>query len=218
MKQRIIDLTHPLVEGMPQYPGQDDARFCRRLDIDTDGVLMTSLCCCTHIGTHVDAPAHFIRGGLTMFEIPLDRWMGSALVLDVEPDANGAVGPEPFTAALCDTRAVLNGLLIRSGHSKCWGQPDYYGAAPFLAPATATVLAQSGLSFVGMDIPSPDPVGAAHQPSHQILLGAGVGIIENLTNLDQLGRGEVWFCAAPLVIGEGDGAPCRAFVINSASG
>ena len=92
MKQRIIDLTHPLVEGMPQYPGQDDARFCRRLDIDTDGVLMTSLCCCTHIGTHVDAPAHFIRGGLTMFEIPLDRWMGSALVLDVEPDANGAVG------------------------------------------------------------------------------------------------------------------------------
>lgn len=217
MKQRIIDLSYPLVEGMPQYPGQDVAHFYRRLNVDTDGVLVTGVCCCSHIGTHVDAPAHFIADGLTMFDIPLDRWMGSALVLDVTPSAGGAIGPEALIAALGASCASRAGVLIRTGHSKRWGEPDYYGAAPFLDPAAAIILAKAELSFVGMDFPSPDPVGAEHHPSHLILLGAGLGLIENLTNLDQLDHHVVWFCAAPLIVGEGDGAPCRAFVIESAS-
>ncbi|CDX33188.1 Uncharacterized ACR, predicted metal-dependent hydrolases [Mesorhizobium sp. SOD10] len=217
MSQYLIDLTHPLIEGMPQYPGQKKARF-RCLEVEPDGVRMTNVSCCTHIGTHVDAPAHFISDGMTMFDMPLDRWAGPALVVDVKPGPDGAIGPEAFVAALDGSRPSLAGVLVRSGHSKRWGRADYYGAtAPFLDPAAATVLSKAELSFVGMDFPSPDPVGARHQPSHLILLGAGLGLIENLTNLDQLDHDVVWFCAAPLIIGEGDGAPCRAFAMESAS-
>ncbi|GAA3583795.1 cyclase family protein [Amycolatopsis ultiminotia] len=204
---RTYDLTHRLHDSMSIYPGVPQPRFTTVQTVPEHGVLMTDVHCWTHVGTHVDAPAHMVDGGARTFEMPIESWMGPAVVLRVAHPGTEAIDPDALTGLVAG-----QGVLIATGHADSWGTEPYYGAAPHLSAAGAERLRAAGVRFVGLDFPSPDPVGAAHQPAHTILLGAGVPIVENLTGLTGL-PGHVWFSAAPLLAGAGDGGPCRAFAL-----
>lgn len=206
--QRMIDLTHPLAGQAPSYPGQPPATFTAVTTVADDGYLVSEVHARTHVGTHADTPAHFIAGGETTFDIGLERWMGPAWVTRVaghEPSAG--IGGEMLTLPSGPARI----LLISTGHWRWWGTDRYYERAPYLTTEVAEQIRDAGYGLVGLDFPSPDQVGNAAEPCHHILLGAGILIIENLSGLDRLDSGPCWFCAAPLLIGGGDGGFCRAF-------
>ena len=206
--QRIIDLTHPLAGQAPSYPGQPPAIFTAVTTVADDGYLVSEVHARTHIGTHADSPAHFIAGGETTFDIGVERWMGPAWVTRVAGHGHsGGIGSAML--ALPPEQAHI--LLISTGHSRWWGTGRYYGQAPYLTVEAAEQIRDAGFGLVGLDFPSPDQVGSATEPCHHILLGAGTLIIENLSGLDRLDPGPCWFCAAPLLIGGGDGGFCRAF-------
>jgi kynurenine formamidase len=208
--QRMIDLTHPLAGQAPSYPGQPPATFTAVTAVADDGYLVSEVHSRTHIGTHADTPAHFLADGETTFDIGLERWMGPAWVTRVaEHEPSGEIGAAMLTLPSEPARI----LLISTGHSRWWGTDRYYGQAPYLTAEAAEQIRDAGFGLVGLDFPSPDRVGSATEPCHHILLRAGTLIIENLSGLDRLDPGPCWFCAAPLLIGGGDGGFCRAFAV-----
>jgi arylformamidase len=204
---RVVDLTHPLVGQAPAYPGAPAGTFAAVTTVARDGCLISEIRSRSHVGTHADAPAHFLADGETTFDISVDRWMGHAWIARVTPGPSGRIESEMLTLPAEPAHV----LLIATGHSRSWGTERYYRQAPYLSEAAAERVKQAGFGVLGLDFPSPDEVGSATEPCHHVLLGAGVLIIENLTGLEGIGADQCWFCAAPLLVGGGDGGFCRAF-------
>lgn len=204
----MYDLTHPLTDGMPTYPGDPPVRVATVADLSTEGYRVTELRCGSHAGTHVDAPAHTEPDGATLAELPIERFAMDAVVVDCRDlGPRQPVPPDRVPSVEADC------VVVHTGWDAHWGT-DRYVDHPFLAPATARRCAARGLD-VAMDAGGPDPspserAGAgepAGHPGHHALLGAGRLLIENLTGLAAVpDRFELR--AFPVALG-GDGAPAR---------
>jgi kynurenine formamidase len=204
---KVVDLSHRLDDGVRPYPGQPIPTFEAVTTVHSDGYLISEIHSRSHVATHADAPAHFVEAGRTTYDIGIDEWMGKAWITRIDVSSVKRIeshmldlSPEPCRV-----------LLISTGHSAIWGTDGYYDDAPYLTEEASRHIRDSGVQLLGLDFPSPDAVGAPGEPCHHILLEAGMLIIENLANLDQISGQYPWFCAAPLLVGGGDGGFCRAF-------
>ncbi|WP_330182807.1 cyclase family protein [Nocardia sp. NBC_01503] len=208
---RIIDLSVPLRTGMPVYPGDPEVNIHTALTVAADGVNVLHVDMGSQTGTHVDAPFHIDDALPTLDALPLERFVGPAVVIDARGlEPRTAIGREYFE------EKVQPGLIvfIATGWSRHWGTPDYL-AHPYLDPEAAAYLVEAGIRTVGIDTLSVDPTPAQDIPSHRILCGAHTVIAENLTALDEvlaeqrLGR-RVEASLLPLNLPGADGAPVRA--------
>jgi len=202
----LIDLSHPIRDGMPVYPGDPEVRITLALTLDLDGAAVDRVCLGSHTGTHIDAPAHTVPGGRTMADISLDELVGEAIVLRSRA-ANGY----GLTDLTCDGDPVPDTLprivLIDTGWAAKFDTADA-AQHPYLDPAAAEELWRRGMRVLAVDTPSPDPTGAEGIPVHDLVLGHDGLIVENVANLDRLpSRVRVGFF--PLAL-QGDGAPVRA--------
>lgn len=170
-----------------------------------------------HSGTHIDAPGHVIEGGALLADLPLSRFWGPGVVLDVRGRAERAVTAADI-APLVGSVAGAAFVLLNTGDEARWGADGYYTRGAYLAPEAAALLAAvPGLSGIGLDAGSVDPLDARELPAHRALLGAGLVLVENLRGLGQLvdrlptgvesGRGFTFFCLPVLGC---DGSPVRA--------
>ncbi len=221
----LIDLSHPLKEGMPVYPGTEAPSFQEANTIEKDGFREKLICMYSHTGTHMDAPAHILPGAQTLDRLPIDTFAGPALVLDVtggvmydgSPEGFGKPGGTIGLSFLIPWKEALDKmdfLLLRSGWDGFWGRKEYFETYPTLTSEAAEWLTGRGLKGLGFDCISADPVEANHLPVHRILLGSGMVLLENLKDLDRLPVGKVGavhFTAMPLAIADADGSPVRAF-------
>ena len=211
------DLTRPIRPGMPAYPGTDPPTFTPIADYDPEGYRERSVKMVSHTGTHLDAPAHMVEGGKTLDAFPVDHFIGPAAVLDVTDLSPGGVIETGRLDGLGGALASAAFLLVRTGWAAKWGTPAYFEGIPvFSEPAAERLagLAESNggrLRGVGLDVISVDPVGADSFPVHHILLGAGLVIAENLTDLSGLPESGFEFSCPPLPLADADGAPCRAW-------
>lgn len=214
----MIDLSHPITDGMMVYPGDPAVAVRDALTVERDGVAVAALALGSHTGTHVDAPAHTIAGGATLDRIPLELLSGDALVLDAAARARDRLpigSADLGLDALADVPPIV---LIRTGWDRYFGT-ERAVAHPHLAPEAAARLLGLGMRVLGVDALSPDPTGCApeegHQgdegsgfPVHAAVLGAGGLIIENLRGLERLGA-RVRVGVFPLPLANADGAPAR---------
>ncbi len=229
---RVVDLSQQIAPGMPVFPGAEPPRFEQGATIASHGFAELRVTMDTHTGTHMDAPCHVLEGAPSLDQLPPERFMGRACVLDVR-------GLERVTRGHLEARAALlescGFLLLRTGMEQHWGAPEYFGAFPCLDLEAATWLAGLGLSGLALDAISVDaisvdaisvdaisedaisvdPLDAAGLDAmsldvHRILLGAGMVIVENCRNLAQLPEQGFVFCAMPLPIQGADGSPVRA--------
>jgi kynurenine formamidase len=104
-------------------------------------------------------------------------------------------------------------VLVRTGYSKLWGQPEYVEKSPYFSEELATELVELKIKAVGMDFISPDQVESTTSPIHHILMGNQIPIIENLNNLDQIDVERIFFSAAPVLVDKADGGFTRAFAV-----
>lgn len=179
-----------------------------------------------HAGTHVDAPIHFSAGGATVDNVPLDNLIGPAVVMDVAAQADADRDYLTSAEDLAKYEAAHGPVttedivLIRTGWSSRWPNTLAYmgddrpGRAdelhfPGIAPELAEALAQRGVKAVGIDTASIDHGPSKDFRTHQILMGAGVTGLENLTGLEALPARGAWLVAMPMKIGAGSGAPAR---------
>lgn len=219
--KRFVDLSILLHEGMATYPVHWSPPFeaTRVGRHGIEGRESRRLTLGTHTGTHVDAPRHFIPGGKTIDELPLDIFIGPATIIDF----TGAKSLQEMQVD--DFERQLNGrrverLIMRFDWSDHWGTLKYYAEQPYISDAAAKWLVERGVRLLGMDTPQADSPkngrgSERDSPVHKILLGAGVVKLEYMTNLRQLRSNEIELIALPLLIKDSDGAPVRCVAIEN---
>jgi arylformamidase len=209
---RVIDLSHDLEADMPLYPGTPAPRFEETASIDTDGYREKRISLCVHTGTHVDAPAHLIRGAKQLDQLPLETFYGKALQIRVNAPGKKTIERDDLTAFGSRMKAKRF-LLLRTDWSRYWKSEKYFSGYPTLSQAAAHWLAAAGVKGIGLDTLSADPLDAPALPIHHILLGAGMIIVENLTHLSALPDKDFIFSCLPLKIRDADGSPVRAVAV-----
>jgi kynurenine formamidase len=186
---RIIDMSQPLFDGCPNCPEHPGVKSEIVVDHDQGGWRLEKLTCANHTASHVDAPLHKIKGGASLDEIPLERWVGAAHLVDLRPcRADQRVGAEDLGSRLRGAEVRDRIVLLCTG----WGErrarsDEWLNHAPMLSAEGARWLVERGARGVGIDYYS---IGDAEV--HEILLSKGVWIVEELSF-----PAEVWGVAQP---------------------
>jgi kynurenine formamidase len=194
----IIDLSVPLNAQTPVYPGDPNPSIKPAGIFDKDGFNDHLVSIGTHVGTHIDAPFHMIADGKTLDQIPIEQFVGRGCYIKVDGE---------FDLEAIKQANIREGdiVLFNIGADAYYHEPRYYSDTPEIPEDVARYLVEKKIKAVGMDMSGPD---AEPFKTHKILLGGGVLIIENLTNLDQLASKDFTVYALPIKL-ELDGAPAR---------
>lgn len=223
---RVIDLSQTLEEHMPNFPTH--AKFFHNL-WESYGLggrsLSYQLVVHEHSGTHVDAPAHFLKNArpdayVTIERVPLTQLLGRGVRVDCRDTKAGEYVSQELLQKWEGSHGPIEAgdiVLFDFGWAANWGpRPNtqhYLENWPGVSMDTAEYLLTKQVAAIGVDTLSPDPPEALRtQPIHPVVLEKQVLIIENLCNLDQL-PDFFLFLALPLKIREGSGSPLRAVAL-----
>jgi arylformamidase len=209
--KRIYDLSLPISESLVTWPSDPPVRIAQVSHLERgDQATVSRLEMGAHTGTHVDAPAHFVLGGLGVDSLDLNVLVGPALV--VHAATADALSAEVLAGLEIpgDTERVL----FRTRNSERWarGEREFDEGFVAIAEDGARWLVAHGVRLVGVDYLSVGAFGDT-VPTHQILLRAGVVAVEGL-NLSEIEPGVYGLVCLPLKIAGADGAPARAILID----
>jgi arylformamidase len=206
---RIYDVSVPISARMPRYPGDPGIDIQQWLSLEQGDVAnVTSIYFGAHTGTHVDAPAHFIKGAGKLDSLSLDVLMGQAHVIALPDDV------VEITAQHIDTEcpAGAKRILFKTRNSAFWNETagEFHTDYTYISPGAAERLVANGVELVGIDYLSVEKFQSHTFATHETLLSHGVVIIEAL-DLRQVDAGTYELICLPLKIaeGSGDGAPAR---------
>ncbi len=190
-------------EQTPVYPGDPKVKIQPAGVFDNDGYNDHLLSIGTHIGTHIDAPLHMVKDGKALDKISIDKFVGRGKYVKVDGE---------FTIDSVESAGVDEGdiVLFHTGMSDQYYGSSYFEDFPAMTIEVAEYLIKKKVKMVGLDTGSADSKDGF--PIHKALLGSGVLIIENLTNLDELAGNEFMVYALPLNL-DIDGAPARVIAV-----
>ncbi len=209
---RIIDLTHKIEDGMPIFPGTPEVKISQFSTVKKDGFAEKEICLATHIGTHMDAPAHMIDGGKTLDQFLLSKFTGSACIIPFSSDDIDGQDKQDYLSQFEEIIKESDFVILYTKWSEKWGTEEYYSNFPALDKNSAEYLASFYLSGIGIDAISIDVCDSKNYEAHHALLSNEMVIIENLCQLDQIRPQQFKFSAFPLLITDSDGSPVRALV------
>jgi len=214
----LVDLSHPLEDGMPVYPGDPVVRIRSATTVEEHGYNVLHVRMGSQTGTHVDAPYHFLDDGARIDQLPLELFLAPAVVVDVR-------NRPPRTAITWDDLESVarrlgpgTALLLHTGWDVHWGTDAYFDH-PFLHGEAAARLVDAGVRTVGLDALSLDETVLDGEPAggfaaHLAVLGAGGVIVENLRGLERIVSPEPILSVLPLRLAGADGAPVRAIAFD----
>jgi kynurenine formamidase len=188
----ILDLTMPLDERTPVFPGDPKQEIVQIATIAQNGWNEKRLTFNTHFSTHIDAPYHMLPRGKKLSEYPIETFIGKAIVLDLDNPELDAVEQDDI-------------VFLYTGHTKKAYTADFFIDNPIISEELAHALIKKHVRIVGLDSYTPDN---DPYPVHKLLFQHHILIVENLINLHEL-RGKRFECTIlPLKLAE-DGGPCR---------
>ncbi|MGL9621713.1 cyclase family protein [Bradyrhizobium sp. U531] len=222
--RRMVDLSYILQNGMPVYPVPWSPAFevTQLARHETEGRESRKIVVGTHCGTHIDAPRHFIPGGATVDQLPLEPFVGPATLIDfTDAKPMQEMGVSEFERRVGDQH--IDRLVMRFDWSDHWSTSKYYSCQPYISEDAAHWLVKRRVQLLGMDTPQADSPKNGRgtkrdSPVHKILLEAGIIKLEYMTNLKALGTEQFELIALPLNIQEGDGSPVRCIGIIEGTG
>ena len=227
----IIDLTYTIHNDIQICPGDPAPSINRYLTHEKDYCHVDELKLGSHTGTHIDAPYHFVKDGKKINEIPVQRFIGNGILIDVSEKSERELieghDIEPYTSEIEKGEFVI----FRTGWDKYFGTPKCL-QHPILSPDCASFLLKLGVSLVGTDAINVDPTYSGEAtdfdpkakdkeddegysyPVHDILLGNNILIVENLCNLDKIKQIKGVYSFLPLKLKDSDGSPIRAIYMH----
>jgi arylformamidase len=208
---RIYDISVPVDNGIPVWPG-DPPVDLRRVSAIAEGsnANVSTLASGVHVGTHVDAPLHFLDKQGAVEAMPLEAMIGPAFVADLR------------TAEVIDSAALARAgipprtrrVLFRTRNSDFWRDRSQGFRKDFVAvdASGAEWLVGRKIILVGIDYLSVAPFGNS-RPTHEVLLGSGAVILEGV-DLSGVPSGRYDLICLPIKLVGSDGAPARAVLIR----
>ncbi len=211
---RLVDLSHPLTEQVPIYPGDPEPRISTATTVAANGYNLSHVHIGTQTGTHIDAPFHFRDDGATVDRMPLDLTVGPAVVVrvpDREPRSRiTSADLEPHLDQLAPGRIVL----FATGWYRYSGTETFF-EHPYLDAAVGESVLATGVRTIAIDTLNADSTGGDEFPIHDMFAAAGGFIAENLAGTDALTPGaEPLLLLLPLNLVGCDGAPVRAAALE----
>jgi kynurenine formamidase len=206
---RVVDLTMSVSPNIKVFPGSPQPSFVAwsRFDVhkyDSEVVHMS-----THTGTHMDAPSHFSPGNKSIDMISADRFLGSALLLKVPLKASETVQVSDVKGSIRKNDTVV----LATGWEHNYEKDSYMKENPGLSKEAAKYLVERKVNAVAIDGPSIDPAYDSDFAVHNILLPAGVLVVENLCNLDKITKSRFTLVMTPLKLAGASGSPVRALAV-----
>ena len=203
-----IDITRTLTNGMIHWPGDPPFKWERFEDLSSgpNSANVSRIEMGVHVGTHVDAPLHYIQNADDVAQVPLRRLCGPAVVVHI---------PEPRDITVEDLEAapIKRGerVLLRTANEALWDKdqfdPDFSG----LSGDAAMWLVDHGAPLVGVDYLSVDGYRDEARSAHHALLGNNVIVVESL-DLSGVEEGHYEMIALPLKIAGSEGSPARVII------
>ena len=204
----LLDVSLPLSPRTIAFPGDPvvEIEMAKGAGNDDDAVVHR-LCMGSHAGTHLDAPAHVIRGGLTLAEVGLEPLIGECTVVDCTQCG------QSIDAAFLRKQEIppVRRVLLKTRNSALLSATDFDFNYVYLTPDGARFLVELGASLVGIDYLSIGQMGPLGVKTHKILLANQVLILEGL-DLSQVAPGGYELLCLPLKLDVPDGAPVRALL------
>jgi kynurenine formamidase len=207
-----IDLTLTISESIPSFPGSPKPQFISWSNLKEDGYNLELLFLSSHTGTHLDAPYHFVKNGLKINQIPLDRLIGKAILIKIKKTKNNAITKSDIILFERKNGKIPNksSIFFSTGWQKNLQKKNYFTENPGLDISAAKYIASKKINLVGIDSPSIDLGNDESFNVHHIFSKNNILIVENLTNLKKISSKEFNFIILPLKLKDATGSPVRA--------
>ena len=210
---QIFDVSRALASGLAPWPGDTAFHFelkwkmAEGATVNVGAVQMG-----VHNGTHADAPFHFEQGAASIEQMPLEIYLGDAVLVDLtrlfETDRTRQITIADIESC-SDALEQAPRLLLKTG---VWKDSTVFpGSIPVIAADVPAWLGARKVKLIGLDLPSVDPIEAKKLVNHHALAAAGIAIVESL-DLSEVEAGTYRFSALPLRISGGDAGPVRAIL------
>ena len=201
----IYDLTIEISPKTAVFPGDPTFSSETLMDVEQgDQFTLQHFHFGNHTGTHIDFPAHIIRGGKCSSDYPLEYLMGSGRIIEIPDD--GHVTLEHIKKAKIKHGEIV--FFKTRNTRRCLHSKPYTNEFVAIEADAAKILVMTGVKIVGIDYLSVDRYEDESLPTHKALLDNGVLIIEN-ANLTDIPAGEYYISIAPLKVNAADGLPVR---------
>lgn len=209
-KGRIVDLTHVLLPGKEQYTLEVGHKNLRN---GPEGDVMSLVYMWSHVGTHVEAPLHFLADGADTAGIAIERLMGPAIVLDFR---NKQVNEAITLADIQASGDILVGdrVLTMTGRHTQYRTPHSHDRPYITEEAMRWLVEDRKIASFGTDSSGFEVRGVTNYPNHRLLNNAGIPALECLTNLVELRAQRIYLIALPIPVKGLDASPVRAIAIE----
>ncbi len=206
MKRSWKDVSVPIRDGMAHWPGDPECQI-KRVNRMEDGAVsnLTHLSMSAHTGTHMDAPRHFIADGLTMEQMPFEAVIGRCRVFELLDCGDQITADDLKKLKFVPRQRVL---FKTRNSARSWAMNEFDKDFVSIRADAAQYLVDLGVVTVGVDYLSIGGYGKDVVETHQIMLGAGIWVIEGL-NLSEIKQGYYEMICLPIKLEGADGAPCR---------
>ena len=205
MKRPWKDVSVPLRDGMVHWPGDPACHIKRVVSMEEGAVCnLTHLSMSAHTGTHMDAPRHFIADGMTKEQMPLEPVIGRCRVFEL--DCEDQITADDLKKLKIAPRQRV--LFKTRNSTRSWAMNKFDKDFVSIRADAAQYLVEQGVVTVGVDYLSIGGFNKDGVETHQIMLGAGIWVIEGL-NLAEIKPGYYELICLPLKLEGADGAPCR---------
>lgn len=209
-KGRIVDLTHVLQPFKEQYTLEVAQRGKRQ---GPEGDIMSLVYMWSHVGTHVEAPLHFLTDGGDTASLPIEKLMGPAIVLDFRhKGVNEAISLAEIQAA--GDIQVGDRVLTMTGRHTQYRTPQSHDRPYITEEAVRWLVEDRKINCLGTDSSGFEVRGVSHHPDHRLLNNAGIPVLECLNNLVELRQQRVFLIALPWPVIGLDACPVRAIAIE----
>ena len=208
---KAIDLTYTIKEEMTVFPGTEMPKLINTSNYEKDGFRETSISIYSHVGTHMDPPAHIYPDRTTLDEFPANQFIGKGLVIDCRDLNEGEDITIDCILKYGEKAEKVDFLLFNTGWDKYWGNDKYFGDYPCVNDEVLDYVLNGNYKGIGFDTIGIDPVSDENLSRHKKLFkDKDIVNIENLKNLELCGEEIFKFSCCPLKIENSDGAPVRA--------
>ena len=212
MTLKFIDLTLPVSEKIPTFPGSPQPIFIQWENIKDDGYNLELVFLSSHTGTHLDAPYHFLEKGKKIHEISLKRLIINAILIKIRKRRDQAITKTDIQKFEKKHGKIPNEstIVFWTGWQKMIKNDSYFVNNPGLSVTAAKYLISKKTNLVGIDSPSIDLGKEKRFLIHHLFAKNDVLIVENLANLDKIKSWKFQLAVLPMKLENATGAPVRA--------